>query len=152
SPRLAIPPPQAVRSIALRTSDFTPKRLVRASSMGMSFLAWVASDGALGFAQELNEARVLHALGLGVGGLVAVADALSGVGSDGRARLRRERVHLGGRQVPALLEDALLLLREAGRARRGAAVEALGLARGELDDLLGDAHGAPVVAAHRAEV
>src|SRR5262245_13615342 len=101
---------------------------------------------ALGHAQcdqafALNATRVV---GLDV---VAMAGgALAMVGADRAFRLLSELVDLFRRQDAALLENALLLDGERRGLPRLSALEALGLATREFDDLLRNPHRAPVVA------
>src|SRR5688500_9865906 len=100
---------------------------------------------------DLDQLRLLDLLRRIRVDVVAVAIGLRPFGADRLLRLAGELVDLLGREHAALRQDLLLLGRERRTLRRDAALEALGFAARELDDLLADAHRAPVVPAHRAE-
>ena len=102
---------------------------------------------------ERHKHLPLHLLRLFGIDIIAVASGLCAlVCSDDLLGFGGELVDLFGAEVAAGFEDLALSFGEGVGLDGGAAFEALGFAGGELLDLLGDADGAPVVAAHGAEV
>ncbi len=101
---------------------------------------------------ELHDDLALHLLRLVRIHIIAVAGGLAFFGADDLLGLGGEFVDLFGGEVAAGFEDLALFFGEGVGFDGGTAFEALGLAGLELLDLFGDADGAPVVAAHGAEV
>src|SRR5690606_6322792 len=101
---------------------------------------------------NLNQLLILEMARSGGIHVVRVARPATVIGANGLARLGRKPVDLLGAQHPTLLEDGTLLGRQSRGLLNPVPLEAFGLATGKLPNLLGDPHGAPVVAAHGAKV